>query len=300
MESLFIFLPFLFLYALSHKFAFQTNAFQASANILFNIANLTLTPLLSLEIYSASIVISTHDRIKCLQRVVDLIYNNMPQDTELVIADDHSKDTDYEEYYKQLQGRKNVAIYRNEQTKGAFQTKLLGFRNARGEYVMSCDDDDLPDPQYYIEMKANIDRKYDIIATKRGVYFKYNESKISLNYLITSFHNHVNMAIRKSLIMSIPYPENVTIVRDDAPIVIPLYIGSAIDKIKFYDNKNRYNLDRKCKYWHSGSNQMSQYYRQKEVRNGYYFLMNYTTYINKTEYHRPIRQAYNGYIRGAY
>lgn len=263
----------------------------------FNLnALLTLKP--ALMQYSASIVISTYNRLRCLQRVVDRIYENMPPNTELVIADDHSIGEEYDMYYKQLRSKKNIAVYTNNQSKGAFHTKLLGFKNARGKYVMSCDDDDLPDPLYYKEMFESLDDDYDIIATEIGIYFKYNRSSISLGKLIAGFHNHVNMAIKKSLYMSIPYPDNIRIIRDDAPIVIPMYISTSLDKIKFYRNRYSYNIDNICKRLHGSVHQSSQYFKQQEVRNGYHFLMELSANLNKTHYQEFIQKAYRGFING--
>lgn len=297
--AIFLF-PALFLSVIFSSMTFRLDTWGERANVFYSDTYLARRWKPLGYPYRASIVVSTYNRLRCLKRVVDIIYNNMPAYTELVIADDHSKGEEYTSYYKQLSAKENIAVYVSDHPRGAFQNKLMGFRKARGEYIMSCDDDDVPDAQYYREMERNIDPNYDIIATKNGVYFKYNENITALDALIPGFHNHVNMAIKKSLIMSIPYPEDISIIRDDAPIVIPLYISTTFDKIKFYNNQHKYKLDRVCRTWHRGKNQMVQYYRQTEVRNGYNFLMNFTTSINKTQYHKLIRQAYRGFIKGTY
>lgn len=247
--------------------------------------------------YRASIVISTFNRIKCLNEVIKNIYSNLPNNTELVIVDDHSIGKEYAKYYNYINKKENINVYINDHHKGAFHTKLFGFRRAKGSYIMSCDDDDLPDSLYYKEMFINIDENYDIIATKNCIYFKYNQSKISMGELISKFHNHVNMAFKKKLIMSIPYPKNVSIIRDDAPLVIPLYIISSFNKIKFYNNSYKYKLYNLCKKIYKNHRQSKQYFKKKEIRNGYDFLIEFSKIMNKTYYQKYIKNAYKHYIK---
>lgn len=250
--------------------------------------------------YAFSIVITTYNRFNCMKRVFDRIYKYKPSNTEVIIVDDHSTQKEYINFYKNAKKYEDLTIYKNDFTRGAFYSKLYGFRHAKGKFIMSCDDDDLPDPDYFSEMSANVDDAYDLILAKNGIYIDLEESDKNLSILISKYHNHVNMAIKSTIIKNIQYPFNMELIRDDAPIIIPLYLNTKEEKIKFYKNHAKYRLDSYCGMTYSISRQMLKYYQKKRVFNGYKFLIDYAKHLKLEKYIPSIRIAYRKILNDKY
>lgn len=247
-------------------------------------------------LYNYTIVIISYSRTRCLNRAFRKIYHeeNLPKDTEIVIADDNTPSTTHKETLIELSKYPRVTVVCNHGYHGAFYNKLNGFLMARGKYVMSCDDDDSIDTGYFREMINHIDDKYDIIYTIIATFT--NKKFGSIEEMITSFHNFCNIAFKKELILSIDYPRSISILRDDAPLIIPLYMKTDIHKIKAYSNKYHYRLDRYCDHLYQNVHQSQTYADQESVRNGYRFLINYAEKNNFNHFIPSIKIAYKGYL----
>ncbi|OHT01543.1 hypothetical protein TRFO_31571 [Tritrichomonas foetus] len=244
-----------------------------------------------------SIVITTFNRQKCFKRAFERLIENRPENSEIIVVDDASTETAKLEYLANITGLPNVTVIRHNQSYGAFHSKLDGFRAARGDYVMSCDDDDTFDPYYYKEIVSHIDYRYDFIVPLNNFMIRYFNLRnlTTIEQIVQDFHNHVAYAFRRSLIDGIEYPpKDVYIIRDDAPLTIPLYMKSSYDKFLFFENNWKYRLDRFCRARHESSK-----YRlnREKVFNGYYFLLNLTKNTHQTRFNNVIYKAYAGYLK---
>lgn len=217
------------------------------------------------------------------------LLNNM----EIVIVDDFSNDTILTKFLININKLPNVNILMHSRNMGAFNAKLHGFRAAKGDYIMSCDDDDLPDEEYYIEMIRNFDDENKIFIAINSVIGKLTISDI--NALIQKFHNLVNIAFKKELISDIAYPINKRIIRDDAPLVIPIYLKAKFKNIKFYNNYHQYRFNTECKHEHQYT-LTHQKINEKEIKNGYDFLMDFIKNSNFSNFEEAIGLAYKSYI----
>ena len=270
-----------------------------------------------------SIILSTKDRYSCFPPLFEKLLVNLPNQTELIIADDASQVPEKVEILYQIRRKSEECIQLRHSNQfinssmrpycyitvmihgtnyGSFHTKLDGFLQAHGEFIMSIDDDDSFDDDYYKEMvqtmeyHRNVEKdidKYDFFITKNNFYTGYLGGR-KLNTIanfVQSFHNHVAYAFRKSLLLNVEYPShNVTILRDDAPLMIPLYIQSSIDRILFFNNTNQYRLNKYCK---NVTHQMTVQKRQKEfTRNGLRFLLDLINKTGQKQYERNIIRAY--------
>lgn len=247
-----------------------------------------------------SLVISTYERTSCFQRVFNHLMLNRPQKTEIIISDDASHSIGKINLLKNISNKyKNDEIYIITHTRsfGAFHTKLDGFLFSVGEFIMSLDDDDFFDNNYYIELATKTheailhNKNYNFIISLDFPYIKrWVKLPISIEEMISSFHNHVSFAFRRSLLIDVRYPpQNITIIRDDAPLMIPLYIQTKNDQILYYNNTNRYLVDRKCRSPHQ-SNQYKA--RWTETLNGFYFLSKFIININRTDIEPKLKALY--------
>lgn len=193
---------------------------------------------------------------------------------------------------------------------GAFHTKLDGFLLAHGEFIMSMDDDDYFEDDYYKEMveameyhrkvAKDID-KFDFFINSHNKYHNYlSGSRMrSIDMMIRHFHNHVMFAFRKSLLLNVKYPSyNVTIVRDDVPLMVPLYLQTNFNRIAFLDNKSQYRVTLYCKNVTHEQQSREPSKRMEYQRNGRDFLLDWIKKINQTQYEKSIRNVYyylNGY-----
>lgn len=249
------------------------------------------------DTYKYTIVIISFNRTKCLNRTFNRIYyeEKLPKETEILIADDNTPSASHKSYLARLSKLPKVTVFINYGTHGAFYNKLNGFLMARGKYIMTCDDDDIADVGFYSEMINHINDKYDIIYSLNSVYTKRKFS--SINEMIISFHNFCNIAFKKDLILSIEYPKSVQIRRDDAPLVIPMYMNTDFSKVLSYSNNYKYRVDKYCDNFYTHKHQSYFFREQEYVRNGLDFLIKYAENSNKSYLLSSIKQSYKGYLK---
>ena len=253
------------------------------------------------EIVKYSIVIPTYNRFKCFQRAFERVMSFRPACSEVIVIDDCSTEIKKILYLNTIEklynGSKFLKIVRHNKTIGAFHSKIEGFKMSKGKFVMSCDDDDTFNESYYQEIADHIDENYDFIIPRHNFMIKYfNINTFTrIEDLILTFHNHVAYAFRKSLIDNVEYPPlNISIIRDDAPITIPLYLQTNFSRLLFFDNSGRYILDRYCK----GRHESGKYKRKRElVANGYIFLFDLMKKSNvPNSYIKALNLSYEKYV----
>lgn len=248
-------------------------------------------------IYKYTIVVISFNRTKCLERVFNQLYymENLPKGTEILITDDNTPSQSHKNYLINLSKNPRVTIVFNYGYQGAFYNKLNGFLLARGKYIMTCDDDDTFNTGFYSEMINNIEEKYDVVYSLYSVWSKKKFS--SIEEMMIKFHNFCNIAFKKELILSIQYPKSVPIIRDDAPLIIPLYMKTNMNKIKCYTNKYKYIIDRYCDKLYKHKHQSYYFREQQYVINGMVFLIDYAEKQNQSHLIPTFRAAYRGYIK---
>lgn len=251
---------------------------------------------------SHSMVISTFERADCFRKLFNRIIMHRPPHTEIIICDDASHSLEKNQLLKEIANNymnENVYVIIHTHNFGAFHTKLDGFLFCVGEYIMSIDDDDDFNPDYYIELAANINKAisskitYDFIIPRRNRAFFWVHFPVSIRSMIGSYHNHVSFAFRRSLMKNVNYPDHhFKIYRDDAPLMIPLYIQSDDKYLYQFFNQNQYNVGGlNCTTVHEGAS-----FKKKESRqfyfNGLIFIMKFTRKYGNFNYINSYKIAY--------
>lgn len=253
------------------------------------------------RIITFSIIVATYERAACLKRVFNHLIQNRPNNTEIIISDDASMSAHQISFLNEIAEKHqndDVYVIQHNHSFGAFHTKLDGFLFSVGDFIMSIDDDDIFDDKYYIEMAETTIKHLSqnpnlnfIIALDFPYIKKWVKLPVLLKEMISSFHNHVDFAFRRSLLSSVDYPPHeVRIVRDDAPLMIPLYIQANDSQVLYYNNTYKYLVDKRCP---ASQHQTNMYLTKKQFYlNGYKFLCRYLEKINRSDLFPTVKSAY--------
>lgn len=251
---------------------------------------------------SNSLVISTFERPECFKQIFQKVIAHRPPQTEIVICDDASRSTEKIQLLKEIAdnySKKDVYVIIHTQNFGSFHTKLDGFLFSAGEFIMSIDDDDDFNSDYYFELASNINKlnssetTYDFIIPRKNKAFYWVRFPVTIRKMIESYHNHVSFAFRRNLMKIVNYPDQtVKIYRDDAPLMIPLYIQSDDSKLYHYINKNQYIIrGLNCSSVHEVSLIKIKEFRQFFF-NGLLYIMNFTRKYGNFQYINSYKRAY--------
>ena len=124
-----------------------------------------------------SIVISTHNRKKKLERLVrSILRSSYSKDKlEIIIVDDASIDGTYE-YIKKLFPQ--VKIIRNDEEKLVAESRNLGVRASRGKYIFIIDDDNIVNKNTIKELVEFMERHPEIGVAGPIMYFLKDPKRI--------------------------------------------------------------------------------------------------------------------------
>ncbi len=89
-----------------------------------------------------SIIIPVYNSSPFLEHSVSTILEQLESDMELILIDDCSLDNSYEICKSLAKKDKRIKVLKNKVNKGICYTRNVGLKNATGEYVAFCDDDD--------------------------------------------------------------------------------------------------------------------------------------------------------------
>lgn len=88
-----------------------------------------------------SVIITTYNRANLLKDAIGSVLGQSYQDFELIVVDDHSEE-DPKSVVEEFQDER-ISYIRHETNRGDAAAKNTGIKNARGEYIITLDDDDL-------------------------------------------------------------------------------------------------------------------------------------------------------------
>lgn len=248
-----------------------------------------------------SLVISTYERAHCLKNVFNHLIQNRPLNTEIIISDDSSKSPEKISLLNTIANdnyNNDVYVFTHVDNFGAFHNKLDGFLFSVGEFIMSMDDDDFFTDNYYKELADNviaannIRKSYNFIVPTQNIFLFWVKFPMTIKKMIVNYHNHVTFAFRKSLLEDVTYPNySYKIIRDDAPLMIPLYIKSRDDQIYQYKNHEQYMVNRSICQTEHQTEVIRKNYKYK--LNGLHFILNYSKTIGINDYYNEIRRSYS-------
>lgn len=122
-----------------------------------------------------SIVIPVYQSEATVERCVTSLVEGTYEELQIVLIEDHSKDSSWEicrmleEQYSQVQ------CVRNEQNRGVSYTRNQGLKAATGKYLMFVDSDDWVEPDF-VQTMVEIYEKYPGTIPVCG-YFNHDEIK---------------------------------------------------------------------------------------------------------------------------
>jgi glycosyltransferase involved in cell wall biosynthesis len=121
-----------------------------------------------------SIIIPTYNRVHLLGQAIDSVLNQTYKEWECIVVDDGSIDHTEEllEFY--LEDHRIKFLKRESQPKGASHCRNIGLREAKGEYCMFLDSDDLLLP-HCLESRINFSQEF--YTNKFWVFPMFTEHK---------------------------------------------------------------------------------------------------------------------------
>src|SRR4051812_37013165 len=100
-----------------------------------------------------SVVIPTHDRPEFLKEALDCVLSQTVPPREIIVVDNGAK----EETCRMLKGSYGSSVvYVRELRHGVQAARNAGIARARGAWVATLDDDDLPHPQFLEQFRPVI------------------------------------------------------------------------------------------------------------------------------------------------
>lgn len=94
-----------------------------------------------------SVIIATYHRDETLNKAIQSVIDQTYPDVEIVVVSDNA-DSQWNEIVRSIVNDfKNITYIENEQNRGSAETRNIGIRAAKGDYITFLDDDDvyLPD-----------------------------------------------------------------------------------------------------------------------------------------------------------
>lgn len=124
-----------------------------------------------------SVLIPVYNVEKYIRRCIESILSQSLQDFEIIFINDASTDASMDIVREFVQKDSRFIIFENEENMGPMWTRMLGYTNASGDYLVFCDADDyMPSDALELLYNAIIKDKSDIVCGAY-TYIDINDSK---------------------------------------------------------------------------------------------------------------------------
>lgn len=90
-----------------------------------------------------SIIITVYNQKSYINSIYNCIQNQSLKDIEIIFVDDASTDNSFNQINELMKEDKRIKYIKNFINKGQFYSRYLGIQNAKGEYILVIDPDDL-------------------------------------------------------------------------------------------------------------------------------------------------------------
>ncbi len=125
-----------------------------------------------------SIIITAFNQESKIEKTINSVLCQSCSDFEIVIVDDASTDNTFK-LIKALQKKNDkIRIIRHEENKSSFQSRISGIKNARGQYLLFLDGDDLLIENSLQELKDQVIQKEDFEVCEFSYLQMSNNSKV--------------------------------------------------------------------------------------------------------------------------
>lgn len=169
-----------------------------------------------------SVVVATYKREEALKNALKSLGQQSYKNMEVVLVDDNANvewNVKVEAIVKEYQGRCNITYIQNKVNKGSAETRNIGIRVSKGEYITFLDDDDIYLPnkvenqiQHMLEMESDFSITDLELFSEKGTkiekrtrdYIKENTMKALLQYhLMHHMTGTDTMMFKKDYLISI-------------------------------------------------------------------------------------------------
>ena len=176
-----------------------------------------------------SVIIPVYNCEKTIKAAIRSIQNQNMENIEIILVNDFSKDSSLAIIKELLKEDPRIKLINNEKNMGALYSRNVGILEAKGEYVMTLDNDDMymtKDVFDAIYDEAKI-TNFDIIGfvAVDGPNYDYIISQVYEDY----FHNH-----KEGLIVKQPELNYFPIVKKNKFAVNDLHVWGRLVKTEIY------------------------------------------------------------------
>jgi polyisoprenyl-phosphate glycosyltransferase len=122
--------------------------------------------------FKYSIVVPVYNSEESLEELyirLEKIFRKLKQSFEIILIDDNSKDNSWKVMNKIYKKNNNVKIIQLMKNFGQDSALMCGFNHAKGDYIITMDDDLQHPPEEILKLINKIKEDYDIVF---GVYHK--------------------------------------------------------------------------------------------------------------------------------
>lgn len=116
-----------------------------------------------------SVIITTKNRIKLLERAVNSVFNQSLLPDELIIVDDGSNDHSSDFVSNLFHKSVEIHLIKNLESKGACAARNQGIKLSSSKFLALLDDDDEFDEKRLEVLKYNYCEKYSFIASEAKI-----------------------------------------------------------------------------------------------------------------------------------
>ena len=221
--------------------------------------------LIKIENPKVSIVISLYNREDYINATIRSVQNQNIPELEIIIIDDFSTDNSIN-YIKEMQKLDpRIVLYKNKKNMGTLYSKSIGVLNAKGQYILSLDSDDMLCSEDYLGLvyEEAIKGDYDYIQCDalylseiKKVIFKRTPNWVVLwsKLIKTKTYRKAIYKIGKEIL------NNNVVVLDDDIIAFNLFNGKKQKKL---------NIIGVCHFSHFGSHVFFHQFINKESTKRY-------------------------------
>ncbi len=121
-----------------------------------------------------SVIIPTYKRDDYLFDAVDSVLDQSYKNVEIIVVDDYVESNLEPKFNKKYKKYSNITYTKNKVNSYAGISRMNGYRLAKGEYVIYCDDDDFYIDKCFIEKAVNTflsDRDINIVGFNSFTYY---------------------------------------------------------------------------------------------------------------------------------
>ncbi|MBQ6817268.1 MAG: glycosyltransferase family 2 protein [Bacilli bacterium] len=148
---------------------------------------------------SLSIIIPCYNSFHHMKRCLEQFEKYCPNDVEIIIVDDCSTDSTYDELCKYKEKcLYNLTLLQNEVNSGPGSTRNFGLQHAKGKYITFLDSDDFFDNEFWSSILPMLKEEYDCILFDAYIYF--SDEKKSLYHTMPDRFDDGMLGVKETIV----------------------------------------------------------------------------------------------------